>query len=81
MLTVAALYHFARFPDPAALRPGLEALCLAGGVRGSLLLLVGVGIGLLVAPQRGAQLRAQLLARMREARPGAGLPSDADLSL
>lgn len=51
------------------------------GVRGSLLLLVGVGIGLLVAPQRGAQLRAQLLARMREARPGAGLPSDADLSL
>ena len=51
------------------------------GVRGSLLLLVGVGIGLLVAPQRGAQLRAQLLARMSEARPGAGLPSDADLSL
>ena len=51
------------------------------GVRGSLLLLVGVGIGLLVAPQRGAQLRAQLLARIGEARPGAGLPSDADLSL
>ena len=38
MLTVAALYHFTRFADPAALRPGLVAVCAAHGVKGSLLL-------------------------------------------
>lgn len=38
MLTVAALYHFTRFPDPAALKPGLLDVCLANGVKGSLLL-------------------------------------------
>jgi len=38
MLTVAALYHFTRFPDPAALRPGLLDLCQAHGIKGSLLL-------------------------------------------
>jgi UPF0176 protein len=38
MLIVAALYRFARFPDPAALRPGLLEVALAQGVKGSLLL-------------------------------------------
>ncbi len=38
MLTVAALYHFTRFPDPAALKPGLLEVCMAHGVKGSLLL-------------------------------------------
>ncbi len=38
MFTVAALYRFTRFTDPAALRPGLQALCEAEGVRGTLLL-------------------------------------------
>ena len=38
MLTVAALYHFTRFPDPAALRGPLLDLCEAEGVRGTLLL-------------------------------------------
>ncbi len=38
MLIVAALYHFTRFPDPAALRVPLLGLCQAQGVRGSLLL-------------------------------------------
>ena len=38
MLTVAALYHFTRFPDPAAVKPGLLDVCLAQGVKGSLLL-------------------------------------------
>ncbi|WP_423207407.1 rhodanese-related sulfurtransferase [Paracoccus yeei] len=38
MLTVAALYHFTRFPDPAALKPPLARLCCALGVRGTLLL-------------------------------------------
>lgn len=38
MLTIAALYHFTRFPDPAALKPALLEICLAHGVKGSLLL-------------------------------------------
>lgn len=38
MLTVAALYRFTPFPDPAALRAPLLAACEAAGVRGSLLL-------------------------------------------
>jgi UPF0176 protein len=38
MLIIAALYQFTRFPDPAALRPGLLETCLAQGVKGSLLL-------------------------------------------
>jgi len=38
MITVAALYHFTRFPDPAALRGPLLDLCTAEGVKGSLLL-------------------------------------------
>ncbi|SDW17271.1 oxygen-dependent tRNA uridine(34) hydroxylase TrhO [Roseicitreum antarcticum] len=38
MFTVAALYHFTRFDDPAALRGPLLACCTAGGVRGSLLI-------------------------------------------
>ena len=36
MLTVAALYHFTRFPDPAALKPPLARLCCTLGVRGTL---------------------------------------------
>ncbi|WP_299562826.1 rhodanese-related sulfurtransferase [uncultured Sulfitobacter sp.] len=38
MYTIAALYHFARFPDPEALKPPLVALCRAHGITGSLLL-------------------------------------------
>jgi UPF0176 protein len=38
MITVAALYHFTQFADPAALRPPLLALCEAQGVRGTVLL-------------------------------------------
>lgn len=38
MLTVAALYHFTRFDDPATLRGPLLALAEAQGVKGSLLL-------------------------------------------
>ncbi|MGY6548627.1 MAG: oxygen-dependent tRNA uridine(34) hydroxylase TrhO [Roseinatronobacter sp.] len=38
MLTVAALYHFTRLDDPAALRAPILALAQAQGVRGSLLL-------------------------------------------
>ncbi|GGO97019.1 rhodanese-related sulfurtransferase [Stakelama pacifica] len=42
-IRVAALYRFARFPDPAALRAPLLQLCLDRGVRGTLLL-AGEGI-------------------------------------
>jgi UPF0176 protein len=38
MLTVAALYHFTRFSDIAAIKPPLLALCEAVGVKGTLLL-------------------------------------------
>ncbi len=51
MLTVAALYHFTRLPDPAALRPGLVQVCADHGVKGSLLL-AGEGINGTVAGTR-----------------------------
>ncbi|UYV36874.1 rhodanese-related sulfurtransferase [Rhodobacteraceae bacterium D3-12] len=38
MYTCRALYHFARFDDPAALRAPLQALCEDNGITGSLLL-------------------------------------------
>ncbi|MFS4581456.1 rhodanese-related sulfurtransferase [Phaeobacter sp. C3_T13_0] len=38
MYTIAALYHFTRFDDPAAIKPALLALCEAQAVKGSLLL-------------------------------------------
>lgn len=38
MFTIAALYHFARFDDPAALRGPLLSLCRAQGVSGTILL-------------------------------------------
>ncbi|WP_435202764.1 rhodanese-related sulfurtransferase [Qipengyuania sp. 902] len=37
-IRIAALYHFTRFDDPAAIQPDLLALCEAQGVRGTLLL-------------------------------------------
>ena len=50
------------------------------GVKGALLLAIGVGIGLLVAPQRGEVLRARLRARIDEAR-GEPMPVEAYLVL
>ncbi|MGL4543293.1 MAG: rhodanese-related sulfurtransferase [Polymorphobacter sp.] len=37
-LCVAAVYHFTRFDDPAALRAPLLGICTAGGVKGTILL-------------------------------------------
>lgn len=37
-INVAALYRFARFDDPEAIRDGLDALCRERGVRGTLIL-------------------------------------------
>ena len=66
MLIVAALYHFTRFPDPAALRQGLLNLCLRHGVKGSLLL-AGEGInGTIAGPRDGIDV---VLAHIR-ALPG-----------
>ena len=63
MQIIAALYHFTRFPDPASLRGPLLDLCLAEGVKGSLLL-AGEGVnGTIAGPRAGidavlAHLRA-----------------------
>ena len=38
MYVIAALYHFTRFDDPAALRPGLIAACETHGISGTLLI-------------------------------------------
>ena len=63
MLTIAALYHFTKLDDPAALRGPLLDLCLAQGVKGSLLL-AGEGVnGTIAGPRAGidavlAHLRA-----------------------
>ena len=51
MLTVAALYHFTRFSDPAALRAPLQEKCDTLGITGSLLL-AGEGINGTIAGTR-----------------------------
>ncbi|SLN29120.1 putative rhodanese-related sulfurtransferase [Pseudoruegeria aquimaris] len=70
MFTVAALYHFTRFEDPAALKAPLQALCDAQGIKGTLLL-AQEGINGTVAGSR-AGIDA-LLAHVRS------LPGCADL--
>ena len=63
MYTIAALYHFTRFEEPAELKPALLELCLAQGVKGTLLL-AGEGVnGTIAGPRAGidaviAHLRA-----------------------
>ena len=52
MFTIAALYHFTRFPDPAALQGPLLDLCRAQGVKGSLLL-ANEGLNGTIAGTRG----------------------------
>lgn len=53
MFTVAALYHFTRFKDPAALRAPLKSFADAQGVKGSLLL-ASEGInGTIAGPHAG----------------------------
>ncbi|MCB4457604.1 oxygen-dependent tRNA uridine(34) hydroxylase TrhO [Leisingera sp. McT4-56] len=53
MYTIAALYHFTRFPDPAAVRPALLDLCQAQGVKGSLLLAQEGINGTIAGPRAG----------------------------
>ena len=52
MYTIAALYHFTRFDDPAAIKGPLAALCCAEGVQGTLLL-AHEGINGTIAGPRG----------------------------
>ena len=53
MYTIAALYHFTRFDDPAALKPPLLALCEAGEVKGTLLLAREGINGTIAGPRAG----------------------------
>ena len=53
MLTVAALYHFTRFEDPAALAGPLAALCERAGIKGSLLLAPEGINGTIAGPAEG----------------------------
>ncbi|MBL9058134.1 MAG: rhodanese-related sulfurtransferase [Rhodobacteraceae bacterium] len=53
MLTIAALYHFTRFDDPAALRAPLLGLCQAEGVKGTLLLAREGVNGTIAGPREG----------------------------
>ena len=53
MFTVAALYHFTRFNDPAAVQGPLAKLCCELGVKGTLLL-AGEGINGTIAGEKDA---------------------------
>ncbi len=68
MMIIAALYYFARFPDPVALSAPLLALCQAGGVKGSLLLAPEGINGTIAGPREGID---NVLAHIR-ALPGCG---------
>ena len=70
MLTVAALYRFTPFPDPAALVAPLRAACEAAGVKGTLILAREGINGTIAGPRPG------ILAVLGHLR---GLPGCADL--
>ena len=70
MFTIAALYHFTRFPDPATLKGPLQDLAEAQGIKGSLLI-AAEGINGTIAGSR-AGIDA-MLAHLR------ALPGCADL--
>ncbi len=53
MYTIAALYHFTRFTDPAALREPLLDLCRAQSVKGTLLLAQEGINGTIAGPRAG----------------------------
>ena len=70
-IRVCALYRFARFADPPAIRDALDASCRARGVRGTLLI-AGEGInGTIAGPAPGVDA---VVAQIR------ALPGCADLS-
>ncbi|MBI1217169.1 MAG: rhodanese-related sulfurtransferase [Rhodobacteraceae bacterium] len=71
MLTVAALYRFTRFDDPAALAGPLRALAEASGVKGTLILATEGINGTIAGPRAGIDT---VLAHLR------ALPGCADLT-
>jgi UPF0176 protein len=70
MYTIAALYHFTRFPDPAAIQAPLLALCEREKISGSLLLAQEGINGTIAGPRDGIDV---VLAHIR------ALPGCADL--
>jgi UPF0176 protein len=70
MYCIAALYHFTRFDDPAALQAPLRAICAENAVRGSLLLATEGINGTIAGPRAGL---AAVLAHIKT------LPGCADL--
>jgi UPF0176 protein len=70
MFTVAALYHFTRFDDPAALKAPLARVCCGSGVKGTLLLAPEGINGTIAGTRDGIDA---VLAHIR------GLPGCADL--
>ncbi|SFR96865.1 rhodanese-related sulfurtransferase [Sphingomonas jatrophae] len=71
-LSVAALYRFARFADPAAIQAPLERICRAQGIRGTLLLAAEGINGTIAGPHDGI---AAVLDHIR------ALPDCADLDV
>lgn len=71
MYTIAALYHFARFDSPDALKPALLELCLAQSITGTLLLAREGVNGTIAGPS--AQAVEAVLGHLR------ALPDCADL--
>ncbi len=53
MYTIAALYHFTRFDDPAAMKPAMLEHCVAQGVKGTLLLAPEGINGTIAGPRAG----------------------------
>ena len=53
MYTIAALYHFTRFDDPAAMKPALLEHCVTQGVKGTLLLAPEGINGTIAGPRAG----------------------------
>ena len=70
MPIVAAVYHFTRLDDPAALRGPLRDMCEAAGLRGTLLLAPEGVNGTIAGPRAGIDA---VLAHLR------GWPGCADL--
>ncbi|MEL6619112.1 MAG: rhodanese-related sulfurtransferase [Pseudomonadota bacterium] len=70
MFIIAALYHFTRLDDPAALKPALEGVCRAHGIKGTLLLAPEGINGTVAGPRAGIDA---VLAHIR------ALPGCADL--
>ncbi|MFK7744712.1 MAG: rhodanese-related sulfurtransferase [Roseobacter sp.] len=70
MYIIAALYHFTRFDDPAALKPALLKTCEDNGVMGTLLLAPEGVNGTIAGPRAGIDMVVGYLR---------GLPGCADL--